>query len=415
MRRLLRCLYNLVINIIVFISGFIIWRDKKVILVGAWMGERFADNSRNLYESLFCNKAELGLKRVIWVTENEKLQQEMTAAGYDVIKTHSLSGLYWHLRAGVHIVCNMYAKTGKYPGDIWGELSAGAIKIQLWHGVGVKACHYMVQSTAAKSLIQKIKEFVFGKHLLGATVFTPGCWGNRYQIATSEENSRVTEMDYGVPKNRIIQSNYPRLNDKITLFPEEQAVIDELERIKEKKKIVLYCPTFREKKQNDSAYENPIENELFTQFLRENNIVWVEKRHFASSFNFDNEKDDNVYRIGTEFDLNILFRCIDVLVTDYSSAASDCVYRKIPVVSFVPDYDDYLNNERGFVADYNLYYPGDKAKTILELQEAIVKALAPDYFSGSRKIEYDVCRNFLFDNRPNDYEWIYNTLKKAIG
>lgn len=405
---------HFLINIIVIILNRFIRRDKNIVLIGSWMGQRFADNSRNLYDYLFRNREELNLKRVIWATDNDALIKEMAGHGYDVIKMHSLAGFYWHLRAGIHVVCNMYAKTGKYHGDIIGELSAGAVKIQLWHGVAVKACHYLVRSNESRTIKDKVKSILYSKYFLGSSIFSPGFWRNRYQIATSPENARVTELDYGVCKKHIIEANYPRLNDDVYLFKREEEIIDILKEHKKTKKIVMYCPTFREKKQNDSAYQNPIENKSFCDFLKENDILWVEKRHFASTYKFGNKKNENVFYVDSNFDLSILYRCFDLLITDYSSAASDCIYRNIPVVSFVPDYDDYLNNERGFVADYDSYYPGDKAMDVKQLEDAILQALSADYFTKVRLEEYKNCRSFLFADHACNYEWIYSKIRDVI-
>lgn len=50
-------------------------RNKRIVLVGAWMGTKFADNSRYLYQYLFANKKKLGLKKVIWITRNKDVNE----------------------------------------------------------------------------------------------------------------------------------------------------------------------------------------------------------------------------------------------------------------------------------------------------------------------------------------------------
>ena len=59
-------------------------RDPSIVLFGAWFGERFADNSRNLYQYLFTNKEQYGLSHVVWVTRSADIMKEMLNMGYEV-------------------------------------------------------------------------------------------------------------------------------------------------------------------------------------------------------------------------------------------------------------------------------------------------------------------------------------------
>ncbi len=57
------------------------------------MGEKFADNSRFLFQYLHQEKQELLLKRVIWVTRNKNLKDELSEMGYEVYLCGSLKVL----------------------------------------------------------------------------------------------------------------------------------------------------------------------------------------------------------------------------------------------------------------------------------------------------------------------------------
>ena len=56
---------NLIENLGVAIYGIFSPRDKRVVLFGAWMGEKFSDNSRYLFQYIEKNKDELGINTVI--------------------------------------------------------------------------------------------------------------------------------------------------------------------------------------------------------------------------------------------------------------------------------------------------------------------------------------------------------------
>jgi len=52
-------LKNASVNLAVCVYGLFFKRDNKIILVGAWMGEKFADNSRFLFQYLTSHKEAL--------------------------------------------------------------------------------------------------------------------------------------------------------------------------------------------------------------------------------------------------------------------------------------------------------------------------------------------------------------------
>lgn len=141
MKKVLTYFKNGLINSFVLILNLFIQRDQSVILIGSWMGEKFADNSRFLFQFLHQEKEVLAIKRVIWVTRNKDLKAELTNMGYEVYLCGTLKSFYWHLRSGVHILCNaIYVlQNGRFQPDLDTSLSFGAKRIQLWHGIAIKS------------------------------------------------------------------------------------------------------------------------------------------------------------------------------------------------------------------------------------------------------------------------------------
>lgn len=414
MKKVLIKFKNLFLNIWIALVGIFIRRDRKIWLFGAWMGQRFADNSRFLFQYLHDHKDKYGIEQVIWVTDNAELLKELRAQGYTTVLKKTKEGRYWHLKAGVHVVCNMPARTGQREGDILGELSAGAVKIQLWHGVGIKAVGNLRVQRQAATIQNKIRNIVLGRHFLGNKVFSPGCWDGRYQLATGEENARVAHDDLGADTAKIFIGNYPRLIDNPITLPSEKAVLERLQTFVSGKRVLLYCPTFREKKQDDSQYYDPIDIEGFRKFLEDNDLLWVEKRHFSSTFEVEAHKSEAIYYIDSDFDINLLYDYIDVLITDYSSASSDCIYKGIKIISFIPDKNEYEHDERGFVCEYSKYYPGDLTVSIDELEKAIQRCFSKDYYDTQTISKYKNCRSFLYGDHPEGLEWTMEGFLKKI-
>ena len=274
--------------------------------------------------------------------------------------------LNYHLKAKTHIICNMHYQSGNYKGDIMGCLSFGALKINLWHGIGVKATGYL-----RKDISHRKKKMINFLEQINSCFFTPGSWKNAYFLATSEENKRVLENDNGIEKNKIIVSTYPRHCKYQFYLQNEKKIRNEIIKYSNNGwKIILFAPTFRNKYFDKYIY-NPIENEKFVEFLLENRILWIQSTHLATNKEKDNNIS-NVINIDSELDTSSILPLIDILISDYSSITTDAIILNKITIDYIPDYDYYIQEDRGFVGDYSTYHPGLKAYNLKELKNAIV-------------------------------------------
>lgn len=419
MRRVLNLIKNMLTNIIVSVLNLFIKRDKGVMLFGSWMGEKFADNSRFWFQYLHENKEKYKIKRVIWVTRNEEVYDEMLEIGYEVYMMKSLRSLYWHLKSGVHVICNMYSKTGKYNGDILGEFSLGAIKIQLWHGIGIKASAKTTNDSKEYQRSMSIKCRI-SRHANRLYVYShfflyPGGWDRAYYLTTSQENTRVMKACFEVHDNLIIESNYPRETNEILLIKKEIEFIATLEVMKERfSNIIIYLPTFRDGHDGYSNYVHPLSIPGFLEYLEYNNFLWIEKEHSASTYNKSNNSS-NVYKLESNFDVNTIYEYVNLLITDYSSASTDCIYRWIKTLYFVPDFDDFKSKDRGFVSEYEKYCPGYIVKKADELVNYINEAFNGNYFDEQMTKRYKDTIELLFGNKKCDLDQISKDIFTSIG
>ena len=414
MRTVLGKIKNVFVNIGVLILGLFIRRDKRVWLFGAWMGQTFSDNSRYLYQYMAEHMEEYGIRHLIWVTENEELLAELRQMGYEAYLTNSKEGRKWHYKAGVHVVCNMPAQTDVKHGDISGELSAGAVKLQLWHAVSVKAVGNMRVQVSDKSLKTRLKKIGLFRAIFGNSLLSQGMWKKAYALATSEENKRVLTDDVDYRKDKIIIAGYPRLCPEPGLLEKEKKVLNDFTELRKEYKLVLYCPTFREKKQTESGYMNPTEDASFRQRLHDEKIVWIEKHHAAASFELHHYQSKNFYYLSADFDINLVYDYIDLLITDYSSTASDCTFKGIPSISFVPDFEEYVKEERGFNGNYDDYYPGDKTYTLGELTESMLRHLR-EPVGEAEKLRMERSKALLYEDHPARMDCIIEEIRKVTG
>lgn len=359
----LKFTFNFFLNICSFILKFIIRKEDNIILIGGWMGETFSDNSRFLYQYLHYYSD----KKVIWVTRNNKIVKELTEKGYHVYKMHSLKSYYYHFKSGVHIVCNVPFKAKNYKGDILGELSLFSRRIQLWHGIPLKGIGSISDTDTQfgkVSPIRKISIFLKSNKIYRHLINVGGGWDNYTLVATSDLVANIFSKAFGDDK-KICVSSYPRNCECIEYLSDEIRILEKIKR----RRTILYVPTFREK---NRKILHPLMDVNFRKFIRDENYLWIEKRHLADSNNIKLEFTDvEEILLSSSFDLNVIVPKIDILITDYSSICFDFIFFNKPVQYFVPDFDFYKSEERGFSLSFDDFTAGYISKNTIELTNNI--------------------------------------------
>ncbi|MDT2634763.1 CDP-glycerol glycerophosphotransferase family protein [Enterococcus dongliensis] len=362
---ILKFILNISTNFLVAILHLFIKKEKNLVLFGAWMGQSFSDNSRFLFQFLHYQSD----RNVVWVSRNKQIIAQLNELGYTAVYMHSLRSYYYHLKAGTHIVCNVPFRTKDFKGDILGELSLFAKKIQLWHGIPLKGIGKLSTHNDNSITIKEVrrmsavlKRTFFYRHLVNVS----GGWDDYRILATSELIKEVFSEAFELGKNKIIVTSYPRNCDCIEYLPEEKGALRQIE----KQKTILYVPTFREKNQ---LIQHPLENKKFREFLIDRNFLWVEKKHLADHENNNEEISSEVATLNLPptFDLNTILPFVEILITDYSSISFDFIYFGKPIQYFVPDFNLYLKDERGFSLDFEEYTVGWQSNNLEQLMNNI--------------------------------------------
>lgn len=393
-----------VINLFTDIVNIFIWRDKKIVLFGSWMGNRFADNSRYLFQCLSDNKEKYNLKKVVWVTRNKNVYASLKEQGFEVYMMHSLKSIYYHFKSGIHMVCNQSYPVRGYSGDIMGQFSGHAIKINMWHGIPLKAGKSTGKNTK-KGLIGNTRYFLKTNSIFNF-IFTPGHWDRALYFSTGEECTKRLSVFCGIDEKQFLEVGYPRdcILGKNT--EEEKQIIN---KISSHDKAILYVPTFREN--GDVPYL--LDDKIVLDYVKKNNILWIEKPHSASKKQKNNRVDKNVLYLNGDYDINTILPYITLVITDYSSVCYDAMAFDKPTFFFDSDYNHYLNDERGFLCDYKKEVEGVEAPTSSELM-----ALIERYFEDEKYRTYvcshveEVKRLVLNKNKKTNEE-IADELYKA--
>ena len=400
MKKVIKKIKSLIINIFSLFFGFIIGRNKKNVLLGSWGGQKYADNTRFLFEYLDSNRNQLKLKHVVWATRKKEIYEELKKKNKEVCLVGSFKSFLCHLKCGIHIICNMSFSFDRFLPDIDTKFSCGAKKIQLWHGVGVKRVG--LSSIRLYQKKNKSNRIISGLK----TIMSEGCWINQYVLCTSSLNKEYITKSLNIKKERAFISSYPRYCNCLEVTEKEKQIIHTINSFDFS---ILYLPTFRKDYAN---YKHPLETTQFLKYLKNNNIIFIEKPHTASSYR-EKYVDENILYLNDDFDVNVLIYECSCIISDYSSAAFVGIHIHKPVIFYVPDLKDFEKNDVGLFIDIDKYFNGMVANNIEEIVLLLEKIRDNCFFDKKTSDIYSKADSDFFDNNQKSYKEIWNDINNA--
>lgn len=258
--------------------------------------------------------------------------------------------------------------------------SPNQILINLWHG----AINYKYIGLDCDFYVTK-----HFKELFKLKNPTPN-----YFVAGTNQFIDSCSAGFNLPKNIFLNCGLPR-ND---LFFDENLVKQAKAKVKnfykgsDGKKIVLYCPTFRNAKlgQLHSLNINELLAKLDEKFGGEF-VLFYRGHQFTRSIQNETQKLINV---SSYADQQEILCATDVLISDYSSILFDGIFLNIPSFVYAPDYEDYKLYERDLLIPFEKM-PYSFAKTNSELFENIMNFDMTNYIEKTKKHKEEV---ISFDN-----------------
>lgn len=353
-------------------------RDRKSVVFGAWFGTKFADNSRYLFQYLNDNKVKYNLEHVVWITRNDRVRNELIESGYESYLAGSRKSIKFLKHSKYHFICNNSDDNG-YETDIPCEYSYGAVKINLWHGVGVvKGVGAMSKSKREYRLRHPVKSLITrcltDSKAYRALVSGIGGWKNCYYLVPSELGHRQLGEMFHLKDSQFIITGQPRCCPCPKLMQQEERVIKKFSSYSQ---VILYLPTFRT---NTSSKNYTNISGFLKTYLEAENILWIEKAHDADKSKFNHIESNNIITLNSDFDINTIIPNITMLITDYSSVISDGRAWNKPVLLYLPDYDEYFEGDNGLIEDSELLMSGPKFTTPADLLAGIKKTFKdPSY------------------------------------
>lgn len=335
---------KVVIKYFIMFLTMLMPRDYHLCVFGAWLGERFADNSKQL----FIEASQRNDIRAVWISKNIDIVNEITNMGYEAYLWGTKKAIWIQLRAKYAVISNGIS-------DLEHTFLGNAIIIDLWHGVPLKKVVYDNKYEKNwDSPKQKIRD---------SLIYIP--LGKMYFVATSETFVPIYQSAFRRKKEQIICLGQPR-ND---IFFEEKKP----EPYFPDKNIILYCPTHRNEGKEPINIEKLFELEKLEEYLASKDYYFIIKKHFYHRGEVEKlEKYPHIIDITAEdIDTQILTIESKALITDYSSIYIDYLLLDRPILFYCYDYEHYLEKDREMYFDYGEVTPGQKAMDFDELFEQI--------------------------------------------
>ena len=321
-------------------------RDPNLFVFGSWFGDKFADNSKYLY-LYFLQKGE----KAYWITKNEEVYNQLKQDGLPAAMAYSEEGKRLCSKAG-------YIVTSTALSDVNENVIGGATRIDLFHGIPLKKIMYD-DEVGGKMLTrsQRVHELLTRRALKDYFVFS-----------SSDTVSKSIRTAFRVDNDHILQYGLPR-NDAFFDGSLKKLRLSEVDY----KYVISYLPTHRNVGKTPIPIEKLFDLRKLDTFCRENDILFVIKKHFYHN----SEKTDltghtNIIDLtGQSYDTQELMFNSDVLITDYSSCYIDYLLLNRPIVFYSYDLEDYLKNDREMYYDYEDVAPGDICTDFNQLFKAL--------------------------------------------
>ena len=355
------CIY--VLNLPLYWLALLLPKDKKIWIFGAWFGEKYADNSKYLFE--YVNQTDPKI-RAIWLTNNKETINLLKNKNYEVYYTYSVKGYYYSSRAFYSFITTGFSDVNKY-------IPATNI-INLWHGIPLKKIVYddRINSSDNLGIKNKIKQKIF------------------HFIRTPSDASFIIASSYQESKNLSTAFRQSHDNILITGLPRNDIFFTSGNHYSSPFFNVIYMPTHRNEGELDISNLFIKDLEKINKSLHEMNVILHIKLHFYHLDNLNIQNKSNVIflkDIDIKDDIYSIINNYDILITDYSSIYFDYLLTGRPIIFAPFDLDEYLIKNRELYYDYNEVAPGPKCGSWSEVLHWIGKFQNnPSLFSKDREI-----------------------------
>lgn len=311
-------------------------------------GRGYSDSPRYLYEELV---REGTTSRIYWVNNTT---QRFIEPGTQKLKRNTPS-YWWRISRAKLVVSNQNLIASFKP-------HRKATYLQTWHGTPLKKMQHDVPVMHGRADDYHQKAALLTSRwsvLLSPSPFATAAFQTAFRF-----------------QGPILEVGYPR-ND-VFFWPDrharEEAARFRLGLTHEKRKLILYAPTFRDDARSGTHWSHKLalDFDRFVEDFGETHVLLV-RLHPLVRARIGGEAlwTRSVIDVSRYPDIQELLMISDLLVTDYSSLFFDFSLLDRPMIFYAYDLEHYRDELRGFYLDYEDSVPGDVVRSQTELHEAI--------------------------------------------
>ena len=303
--------------------------DDKLILFISFGGRKFDDSPKAIYDQMIKDKR-FNDYHLVWAFNNpEAFELERG----EKIKCDTFSYFKTALKARVWISNSTVERGLEFKGK-------HTFYFNTWHGTPIKKMGSDIEGS--------------NKSFKGM-----GHWKLDYFTCQGEfEQEIFCRVFNGLNKNIAQVIGLPR-NDIYANYTKEYMLSLRMKmNIPEKKRVILYAPTFREYDKTSSMevkVSAPVHIEKWRKVLGEDYVLLF-RAHYEVAKGMSIEDNDFVREMSGYPQLEDLMIVSDLLISDYSSIFFDYSIMSKPMLAFCYDYDKYVL-ERGMYFDIRDWLP----------------------------------------------------------
>lgn len=339
----------------------VIPKCKKIWVFGSGFG--YSDNSKYLFEEALLNHPEIN---AIWISLKKNDAKVLRQRGIKAYWNKSLKGFYYTL------IAKVYVYTGR-SNDIRFITSKSAFKFCLWHGALIKEIEFLI---TRGPLVKRYDNSLVSRIDFACCYQKPDLL-----LTMGQVSSKFLMKSMLVDSNHCVSNIYPRCK---IFVQDKKSQLNCLRRTggqsellyditRKYNKTYVYMPTFRDGRP-DYLGEAHFDLQILNDALEAVNSYFILKVHPNTIPYLNISKDySNIYIVRESFDIYPLLPFIDILITDYSSIYFDFLYLRKGIILFPFDLEQYVNEDRPFVINYNVDIKGVRANTFEQLVDLVKK------------------------------------------
>ncbi len=341
--------------------------DQKLVVFGAYSGRQYACSPKAIYEYMKSCPDYRGF-HFVWAFVAPEDFKDLSDERTLLVKYGSPEFEKIMAKAGYWVFNN------RLPDGI--AKKDDQLYIQTWHGTPFKRLGFDVgeysgiaddKKSLCYSYITEAKRFDV---LLSPSGFYTKAMTTAFGLDRLGTADKIMELGY--PRNDILHA---ATREEVQRMREDIG-------LKEGQRAVLYAPTWREDALNPSTgstYAEGIDFKLgldlkaFMDTLPPDTVLLLRTHYFVTAGEDFSQYGDRLKDVSSYRDLNALYLCADVLVTDYSSVFFDYAILKRPMVFYMYDLEKYRSIRDFYFPVEEL--PGEVVTDERNLSKAVKKAL----------------------------------------